>query len=155
MQYQKTFSLALFGLWLTSCSSYDHAPLTPTHPAHSDAPSGAAGQPSMTLAYASLNMPPFTPPPVTVQDKGGHGAPHGSVGSAQQLATGEGKVIAVVPGSSQLVLEHGPIKGFMDAMTMGYQTEPKSLLDGIKAGDKIRFAIDTEKKSIVKLEKIP
>ena len=71
-----------------------------------------------------------------------------------QSVTGEGKVIAVVPASAQLVVQHGVIKGFMDAMTMGYKVTPPSLLDGFKAGDTIRFTIDTQNQVIVKLEKL-
>ena len=64
---------------------------------------------------------------------------------------GTGKVIAVVPTGGQVVVEHGEIKGFMDAMTMGYKVDPLSLLKGLKAGDMIRFTIDTDKKAIVKI----
>jgi Cu/Ag efflux protein CusF len=67
--------------------------------------------------------------------------------------TGEGKVIALVPGSHQIVVDHGEIKGFMDAMTMGYPVEPK-LIQGLKPGDKIRFTIDTDKRAITKIEKM-
>ncbi len=42
----------------------------------------------------------------------------------------------------------------MDAMTMGYKVSPVSLLDGLNAGDHIRFTIDTQKKAIVKIEKL-
>ena len=68
--------------------------------------------------------------------------------------TGEGKVIAVVPASEQLVVEHGEMKGFMEAMTMGYKVHPPSLLDKFKAGDTVRFTIDTQQKAIVKIEKL-
>ena len=37
---------------------------------------------------------------------------------------------------------------------MGYRTEPASLLDGLKTGLKVRFWIDVEKKTIVKIEKM-
>ena len=60
--------------------------------------------------------------------------------------TGEGTVIAVVPASQQLVVEHGDITGFMEAMTMGYKVNPPSLLDTLKAGDTIRFTIDTQRR---------
>jgi mono/diheme cytochrome c family protein len=66
--------------------------------------------------------------------------------------TGEGTVIAVVPASQQLVVEHGEIKGFMDAMIMGYKVNPPSLLDKLKAGDHVRFTIDTQAQAIVKVE---
>jgi mono/diheme cytochrome c family protein len=67
--------------------------------------------------------------------------------------TGEGKIIAVVPANQQLVVEHGEMKGFMAAMTMGYKVNPPSLLDGFKAGDAIRFTIDTQQKAIVQIDK--
>lgn len=67
--------------------------------------------------------------------------------------TGEGKVVTVVPESQEIIIEHGDIKGFMDAMTMGFKTNPASLLKKVKAGDKIRFTIDTEKRVITKIEK--
>jgi Cu/Ag efflux protein CusF len=68
--------------------------------------------------------------------------------------TGEGKVLAVVPESQEIIVEHGDIKGFMDAMTMGFKTNPTSLLKTVKAGDKIRFTIDTDKRVITKIEKM-
>jgi Cu/Ag efflux protein CusF len=71
-----------------------------------------------------------------------------------QFVIGEGKVIAVVPANRQLVVEHGEMKGFMEAMTMGYKVDPPSLLDKLKAGDNIRFTIDTQQKAIVKIEKL-
>ena len=82
---------------------------------------------------------------------------HGSSPAQQespQPFVGEGKVIAVVPGSNQLVVEHGPIKGLMDAMTMGYRVEPPTLLEGLHAGDSIRFIIDARKNAIVKIDKL-
>jgi mono/diheme cytochrome c family protein len=68
--------------------------------------------------------------------------------------TGEGHVIAVVPASEELVVKHGPIKGFMEAMTMGYKVSPPSLLKPLKAGDSVRFTIDTAQKAIVNIEKL-
>jgi Cu/Ag efflux protein CusF len=63
-------------------------------------------------------------------------------------------VVGTVLSANQLVVEHGEIKGFMDPMTMGYQVEPSSLLDGLKSGDQVRFTIDVPKKTIVKIEKM-
>jgi Cu/Ag efflux protein CusF len=68
--------------------------------------------------------------------------------------TGEGTVIAVVPATQQLVVEHGEIPGFMEAMTMGYKVHPPSLLDKLQAGDTVRFTIDTQAQAIVKIEKL-
>jgi Cu/Ag efflux protein CusF len=66
--------------------------------------------------------------------------------------TGEGTVIALVPANQQLVVDHKEIPGFMEAMTMGYKVNPPSLLDKLKAGDLVRFTIDTQQKAIVKIE---
>jgi Cu/Ag efflux protein CusF len=85
--------------------------------------------------------------------QGMHGA-QPSVQASKHTVVGEGKVVAVVPSSSQIVVDHKEIKGFMDAMTMGYRIDPPSLLEGVQAGDTIRFTIDTQQKVIVKLEKL-
>jgi Cu/Ag efflux protein CusF len=42
----------------------------------------------------------------------------------------------------------------MDAMTMGFKVNTSSLLKSVKPGDKVRFTIDTEKRSITKIEKL-
>jgi Cu/Ag efflux protein CusF len=68
--------------------------------------------------------------------------------------SGVGKVIALVPETQEIVVEHEEIKGFMDAMTMGYKVSPVSLLKTVKTGDKVRFTIDTEKRAITKIEKL-
>jgi Cu/Ag efflux protein CusF len=68
--------------------------------------------------------------------------------------TGEGKIIALVPESQEIVVDHEEIKDFMDAMTMGYKVSSRSLFRGVKPGDKVRFTIDTEKRAITKIEKL-
>jgi Cu/Ag efflux protein CusF len=71
-----------------------------------------------------------------------------------KLVSGIGKVIALVPETQEIVVDHEEIKGFMDAMTMGYKVNPTSLLKTVKPGDKVRFTIDTEKRAITKFEKL-
>jgi Cu/Ag efflux protein CusF len=68
--------------------------------------------------------------------------------------TGQGTIIALVPETQQIVIDHEEIKDFMDAMTMGYQVSSRDLFRGVKPGDKIRFTIDTEKHAITKMEKL-
>jgi len=68
--------------------------------------------------------------------------------------SGVGKVIALVTETQEIIVDHEEIKGFMDAMTMGYKVSPTSLLKTVKAGDKIRFTIDTDKRAITKIEKL-
>jgi Cu/Ag efflux protein CusF len=135
---------------LSSCTAYTPAALTTAHPAHPEAVAGPELPASTTLAYRPTDIPSLQP--ATAHVRPGASAPGAKGG---QTVVGEGKVIAVVPASSEIVLTHGEIKGFMDAMTMGYPTQPPSLLESVKAGDSVRFTIDTEAKAIVKLEKLP
>ena len=70
------------------------------------------------------------------------------------MVVGEGEVVALAPKANQIVVEHGEIKGFMEAMTMGYRIDPPSLLTGLEPGDKVRFTIDVQRRAIVAIEKL-
>jgi Cu/Ag efflux protein CusF len=67
---------------------------------------------------------------------------------------GTGEVVATAPAAGQLVVDHEEIKGFMEAMTMGYRIDPPALLEGLRPGDKIRFTIDVQRKAITAVEKV-
>jgi Cu/Ag efflux protein CusF len=157
--WKKTAVVSL--LACTGCAAaYTPPPLTPQHPAHPEAMAAPVLPPSTTLAYGAADRPAPQPAFSMAQREmqpgmqhGGHGA-HSSAPQGQPAVVGEGKVIAVVPGSSQIVVDHGEIKGFMDAMTMGYRIDPPSLLEGVQAGDSVRFTIDTQQKAIIKIEKM-
>ena len=89
----------------------------------------------------------------------GHRGPHVASEHPQlkpkpKIVTGEGTVVALRPDRQQVVLEHGEIKEFMDAMTMGYTVAPPSLLNTVKPGDKVRFTIDTAAKTITKIDRL-
>jgi Cu(I)/Ag(I) efflux system protein CusF len=147
-----SMSLSLSLCVFTGCAAaYTPPPLTTQHPAHPEAMAAPEPPRSNTLAYVSSDRP-ATQPGISMAQ-----AQQGARPAAQQgqhTVVGEGKVIAVVPGSNQIVVDHKEIKGFMDAMTMGYRIEPPSLLEGMKAGDSIRFTIDTQQKAIVQIEKM-
>jgi Cu/Ag efflux protein CusF len=121
------------------------------HPAHPEAVAAPGRPASTTLAYQPSDVPSVRP--AAAAAPGTKGA---SLSGQQdgQTVVGEDKVIAVVAARSEIVLTHGAIPGFMDAMTMGYPAQPPSLLEGVQAGDAVRFTIDTEEKAIVKLEKL-
>ena len=65
---------------------------------------------------------------------------------AQAQATGSvegvGVVIATIPRSNRLIIDHEEIRGFMAAMEMSYPVVDPGLLDGVEAGDRIGFTID-------------
>jgi Cu/Ag efflux protein CusF len=135
---------------LLGCAAYAPQPLTVNHPAHPEAVVAVPPRASQTLAYTAADLPLRS----AAADQGGHDTHYALSTTADKTATGEGKVVAVVPSSNQLVIEHGAIKDFMDAMTMGYPADPASLLEGLKPGDRVRFAIDVNRKVIVKIEKM-
>ena len=133
-------------------TAYTPPPLSAAHPAHPEAPTAPELPRSTTLAYGPADLPQ-SQPERTMAQHGGHDA-HASPQQNQQSVTGEGTVTAVVPERHQIVVDHEEIKGFMGAMTMGYRTEPPSLLEGLQAGDRIRFTIDTSQQTIVNIEKL-
>lgn len=75
-------------------------------------------------------------------------------GAKPQFYEGEGEVRIVNLEDKLLVVKHGPIEGFMGAMTMGYSVSPPELLQGLKKGDRIRFRIDAAKEVIVEISRI-
>src|SRR5262244_3803192 len=148
--------LFMVTVWtLGGCAGYEPERLTTKHPAHPEAAAAPNRAISKTLAYAAADIPTAgTRLTAEAAKESAHDAPHEAKLSTAKTVVGEGKIIAVVPNNNQVVLEHGPIESFMEAMTMGYPIEPPSLLEGLKAGDRVRFTIDVEKKTIVKIEKL-
>jgi Cu/Ag efflux protein CusF len=167
MLSQRLSSWRVFGiaslLVLAGCAAaYTPPPLPTSHPAHPEATVAPEPPPSHTLAYGSADVPSPQPTYAVAQSGMQHSMQHGAQPGMQgahpskptgEQFVGEGKVIAVVPNSMQLVVDHQDIPGFMDAMTMGYRVDPPSLLEGLQAGDLIRFTIDAQHKAIVKIEK--
>jgi Cu/Ag efflux protein CusF len=138
-------------LMVTGCAVYELPPLGMNHPANPEATVAPVRPVSKTLAYARADVP--SPQPV-LSAAAPEGQDQQAAQSGKQTVVGEGKVVATVPNASQIVVDHEEIKGFMEAMTMGYRVEPPSLLEGLKSGDKVRFTIDVPKKAIVKIEKL-
>ena len=147
--------LLVFGIVFTAlsgCAAYQLQPTTINHPANPQAMAAAALPSSKTLAYSRADISAVA---AAASPQFGDETHHpGTESNRQKTVVGEGKLIATVPTANQVVVEHGEIKGFMDAMTMGYRIDPPSLLDGLKTGDQVRFTIDVPNKTIVKIEKI-
>ena len=156
LTWSVSFVVSLFVF--TGCAAaYTPPPLTTQHPAHPEATAAPALPPSQTLAYGPADIPSAQPASSMAQRSTMPHGMHGAQPSAQQSqssAVGEGRVIAVVSSSSQIVVDHKAIPGVMGAMTMGYRVEPPSLLAGVQAGDTIRFTMDTQQQVIVKIEKL-
>ena len=142
--------IAIASLVLAGCAAYQPPTLTAAHPAHPDAPVAREVAPSRTLAYTRAEMDAIRAVAATGPAPGDHRPP----GAAATTVVGEGEVVATTPASSRIVVDHGEIKGFMDAMTMGYRIDPPSLLATVKPGDRIRFTIDVDRRAIVHIEKL-
>ena len=147
--------LTLASLVLAGCAGYELQPLAANHPADPEAPVAPERAPSQTLAYSRTDIPSVQPvSPVTAAPHEGHGS-RPSEAERSPTVVGEGEVIATVPNASQIVVEHGEIQGFMEAMTMGYRVDPASLLAGLKQGDRVRFTIDMQRRAIIGIDKLP
>jgi Cu/Ag efflux protein CusF len=71
-----------------------------------------------------------------------HGAP-GALPAASATGMADGEVRKVDPASRTVTLRHGPIASIaMPPMTMVFKVSDPKLLDGLKPGDKVRFAAD-------------
>ncbi len=72
-------------------------------------------------------------------DHAAHHAPTAAANSPQS----EGEVRKVDLAQSKVTLRHGPLANLdMPAMTMVFTAASPKLLDGLKEGDKVRFAAD-------------
>jgi Cu/Ag efflux protein CusF len=70
-----------------------------------------------------------------------HGAPPSGTSAAS--AKGEGEVRKVDKQNAKITLKHGELKNLqMPPMTMVFDVKDKSMLDNVKAGDKVRFTVD-------------
>lgn len=146
----RRYHVALAGsLLLAGCASFQLDPIPVSHPAHPGATLAPTPPPSTTLSYAPSDVP--SRPLAAVAP---HQVERPPETGTQETVAGEGEIIATVPAASQIVLEHGEIKGFMEAMTMGYRVDPPTLLEGLKQGDTVRFTIDLRRRAIIAVEKL-
>jgi Cu/Ag efflux protein CusF len=154
MPRRRQVVVAVAALVLSGCAGFQLEPLAADHPAHPDASAAPERAVSQTLAYTQSDIPTARQTPSVAATPPAAPGSRPTEGVASQRVVGEGEVVATVPNASQIVVEHGEIKGFMDAMTMGYRVEPPSLLAGLEEGDKIRFTIDVQRRAIVAIEKL-
>jgi Cu/Ag efflux protein CusF len=71
----------------------------------------------------------------------------------------EGTVLGILADQAMILLDHEPIRApgyFMGPMEMPFSVSDPTLINGIKAGDRIHFRVSEEKKSrIVDIRKLP
>lgn len=74
----------------------------------------------------------------------GHAEHYERAGSAPaSAALADGEVRRIDRDAAKLTLKHGPLKNLdMPPMTMVFQVKDRALLDKVKVGDKVRFAVE-------------
>ena len=83
--------------------------------------------------------------PVVFAQQDDHSAHHGgaSAPSEADVKLAEGTVKKIDKSAGKLTIAHGPLESLgMPAMTMVFRTAEPGLLDQVKVGDKIRFAVE-------------
>ena len=65
-----------------------------------------------------------------------------------------GVLVEVLARDGRIIIEHEEIANFMAAMTMSYLVIPGELLQGLNAGDRVRFTIDGDKRAIVGIARL-
>lgn len=83
---------------------------------------------------ASLAQPSAEHPPLLVAQA-----------APAAAAMSDGEVRKVDKGAGKITLRHGPIPNLdMPGMTMVFRVAAPAMLDQVKAGDKVRFAVESK-----------
>lgn len=71
---------------------------------------------------------------------------HGKPASQQEMPMTDGEVRRVDQETGKITIKHGEIKNLdMPPMTMVFTAPDKALLNGVNVGDKVKFAVKSEK----------
>ena len=93
-----------------------------------------------TITIAALLVALATPA-LAQQKSEGHSAHHPTAAASAADMT-EGEIRKVDKDAKKLTIKHGEIKSLdMPPMTMVFQVKDASVLDKVKAGDKVRFVV--------------
>lgn len=95
---------------------------------------------TLALTFASFIAVPVA---VLAADHGAHGAAHKSAQTTEQkkqVYTATGVMNSIDKASLKAIITHDPVPALgWPTMTMGFAFEDASLLEDMKAGDKVRF----------------
>jgi Cu/Ag efflux protein CusF len=101
-------------------------------------------RPAMHFSRSLLLAAAVVAAPLAVGQSPDHGAHRlAQAGTAASKDMAEGEVRKVDKDAGKITLKHGELKTLeMPPMTMVFQVREKSLLDKVKAGDKVRFSAE-------------
>ena len=96
-----------------------------------------------TVLLAAVTVTVFSSPVLAQTDHSMHGmAAPKSTSTAADATMGDAVVKKIDKAGKKVTLAHGALPSGMPAMTMAYAVKDAALLDGMKEGQKIRFATD-------------
>lgn len=99
---------------------------------------------SIALLLAALPAGP------ALAQHAGHAAAAGTAAAAAEVPLVDGEVRRVDPAKGTILLKHAEIKHLgMSPMTMGFKLRDPALANGLKPGDKVRFAAVQEGETLV------
>jgi Cu(I)/Ag(I) efflux system protein CusF len=94
---------------------------------------------AMALAIAA---PAFAQPTGAMNGGRGMSGAHGADHSSMTMANGVGAVTAVDVKAGTVTIHHGPISALnWPAMTMAFKASAPSVLQGVKAGQSVKFQL--------------
>ena len=97
--------------------------------------------PFHTVLMAALTVTFLAAPVLAQTDHSMHGSTAAKPAGAD-AAMGDAVVKKIDKAGKKVTLAHGALPNGMPAMTMAYVVKDAALLDGLKEGQKIRFATD-------------
>jgi len=101
---------------------------------------------SMTLVFVGASAPALAQAP----------AGQSAAVAAKSTGTAEGEIRRVDAAAKTITVKHGDFKGIdMPAMTMLFPVKDAKMLDGVKPGDRVKFAVEQSGPDLVvtKIEK--
>lgn len=92
------------------------------------------------IAVATFALTAFNSAMAQTHDHGNHAA---TAVAGQETTMSDGEVKKVDKDTGRLTIKHGPLENLgMPSMTMVFGIKDASALDGLKAGDKIKFVAE-------------
>jgi Cu/Ag efflux protein CusF len=113
----------------------------------------------IVITFLAAAIGAAMPLPVLAQGTGEHAVHHDAKsGPSSPAATSDGEVRKVDKETGKLTLRHGPIPNLgMPNMTMVFRVKDPTMLDRVKAGDKVKFAAESigGELTVTRLERAP
>lgn len=107
----------------------------------------------LTIAAATVTAL-LAAPPALAQHNHSHGAPASTASKAQSAAPStdlaDGEIRRIDTAKGTVLLKHGELKALnMGPMTMGFRLKDPAMAQGLKAGDKVRFAAEQKGEELI------